>query len=66
MAHDEPIRPPATWQPPRKAPVPFGPESDQTVPHEWAGRMLTQLAAESPRTFDKLLATAARNGITKE
>lgn len=39
--------------------VPFGPENHQKIPVVWAERMLTQLAKDSPRTFQKLLGQAA-------
>jgi len=42
-------------------PVRFGPGPDESVPHSWASRMLTQLAQENARLFGKLLQAAALN-----
>lgn len=41
--------------------VPFGSGPDESVPHSWAARMLTDLRKENPRLFGKLLSAAAMN-----
>ncbi len=42
-------------------PVRFGTGPDESVPHSWASRMLTQLAQEKPQVFGQLLKAAALN-----
>jgi hypothetical protein len=43
----------------RKARVKFGPKAHQTVPHEWAERMLTRLFQTNRKAFGVVLQHAA-------
>lgn len=48
----------------RKTRVRFGPKPHQTVPHEWAERMLTQLFQTNRKAFGVVLQHAA--GVTTD
>jgi hypothetical protein len=48
----------------RKARVRFGPKPHQTVPHEWAERMLTRLFETNRKAFGVVLQHAA--GVTTD
>ncbi len=45
--------------------VSFGPHPSDTLPVEWAQRMLTEWAASQPAVFGRYLARAALNGRGK-
>lgn len=61
---DDNENPPAEanmWETLRGEPVRYGPGPDDHIAHSWAEKMLTQLAADNPRLFGRLLQSAALN-----